>query len=76
MSKLFSTSFKRSGMGKPQKYTAGIFRPAITQLQNSLDVVTNNAPINEKEGNTEQAKLEKTHATSFRAAIQHLSRKK
>lgn len=42
---------------------------AIEQLQNALDVVENNAPINEAAGNMDQAKLERRLAASFRMAI-------
>lgn len=66
---------KRTTKPKPLRFTKGLFGPAISQLKNSLDVVTNNEPINRKEGDTQQANLEKTNARSFRAAIQHLQGK-
>ncbi|QSL90431.1 hypothetical protein [Pseudomonas atacamensis] len=42
---------------------------AIAQLQQALEVVENNAPINEAEGNLDQARLERSLAMSFRTAI-------
>lgn len=48
---------------------------AVAELQNSLDVVQTNAPINEKEGNHRQAKLERSNAESFKAAIRRLNMK-
>ena len=49
--------------------------PAIVELENSLGVLTTNEPINRKEGNIEQADLEKRNARSFRSAIRFLGRK-
>ena len=49
--------------------------PAIMELENSLEVLTTNEPINRKEGNIEQADLERKHARSFRSAIRFLGRK-
>lgn len=46
---------------------------AVSQLQTSLDVVSNNAPINEAEGNVEQAQLERDAAASIEEAIEVLS---
>lgn len=45
---------------------------AIAQLEISLDVVETNAPINEAEGNLDQAALERDCAKSYRAAIEIL----
>lgn len=42
---------------------------AIAQLEVSLACVENNAPINEREGNLEQAQLERECAASYRAAL-------
>jgi len=47
-------------------------RPAIAQLQISLGTVTNNEPINRKEGDIGQADLEHENAKSYRAAISAL----
>lgn len=46
---------------------------AVSQLQVALNTAETNAPINEAEGNTAQAALERIHATSFREAINLLS---
>lgn len=48
------------------------FDYAITQLKISLEIVETNAPINEKEGNLEQAELERKCAESYRLAIAKL----
>lgn len=45
---------------------------AIAQLEVSAQVCETNAPINEAEGNHEQAKLERDNAVAYRAAIAHL----
>lgn len=42
---------------------------AIEQLRQALNVVETNAPINEAEGNLDQAKLERSLAKSFTTAI-------
>lgn len=49
-----------------------LMRPAIAQLQISLGTVTNNEPINRKEGDIGQADLEHENAKSYRAAISAL----
>lgn len=51
-----------------------LFDYAIAQLKVSLETVENNAPINERESNLEQAKLERECAESYRAAIEKLER--
>lgn len=43
--------------------------PSIIELQVALETAEKNAPINEAEGNLEQAKLERENAASFREAI-------
>lgn len=48
------------------------FDLAIAQLQVSLEIVETNAPINEREGKLEQAKLERECAESYQAAIKKL----
>lgn len=48
-------------------------RPAVAELHNALDVVNTNAPINEREGNLGQARLERTNAKDFKSAIGELS---
>lgn len=45
------------------------FSAAIAQLEINAEICENNAPINEAEGNTEQAKLERVNAKSYRDAI-------
>ena len=45
---------------------------AIAQLEVSLAIAENNAPIWEAEGNHEQAAASRAHAESFRAAIARL----
>ncbi len=50
----------------------GKMEHAITQLEIALDIVETNAPINEAEGNLEQAQLERECAASYRAAIEKL----
>lgn len=45
---------------------------AIAQLEISLKTVETNAPINEREGNVEQARLERECAEEYRAAIAKL----
>ena len=47
---------------------------AISELENALQVVETNAPINEKEGNLEQAQLERHCAKSFKEAISILKK--
>ena len=47
---------------------------AIVQLGIALDVVLNNAPINEAEGNMEQAALERRCAADYRQTIEVLRR--
>lgn len=42
---------------------------AIAQLEISAQVCETNAPINEAEGNHEQAQLERDNAAAYRAAI-------
>lgn len=42
---------------------------AVEQLRQALNVVETNAPINEREGNLDQAKLERDLALSFKTAI-------
>lgn len=44
-------------------------KAAIAQLQISLDIVETSAPINEREGNYEQALLERKNAEDFRNAM-------
>lgn len=51
----------------PMKHAA-----AIAQLEVSAQVCETNAPINEAEGNHEQAKLERDNAAAYRVAIAHL----
>jgi hypothetical protein len=53
--------------GKP------LLMPSIAQLRAALETVETNAPINEAEGNLEQAELERENAASFREAIGILS---
>lgn len=45
---------------------------AIAQLEISVQVCETNAPINDAEGNHEQAQLERDNAAAYRAAIAHL----
>lgn len=45
---------------------------AIAQLTISAEVCETNAPINEAEGNHEQAAIERKNAQSFRDAIARL----
>lgn len=45
---------------------------AIANLKISAEVCETNAPINEAEGNHDQAKLERDNAESYRAAIASL----
>lgn len=42
---------------------------AITQLEIYLDTLINNAPINEREGNLEQAELERKNAAEVKQAL-------
>lgn len=51
------------------------FDRAIMELKIALEIVETNAPINEREGNLEQAKLERECAESYRAAIKRLEGK-
>lgn len=48
------------------------FSAAIAQLVISAETCENNAPINEAEGNFEQAQLERENAAAYRAAIARL----
>ena len=48
------------------------FSAAIAQLLIHAEICENNAPINEAEGNFEQAELERSNAKSYRAAIASL----
>lgn len=48
------------------------YADAIAQLTISAEVCETNAPINDAEGNHEQAALERKNAQSFRAAISRL----
>lgn len=50
----------------------GLLRHSIGELENSLQTVTTNAPINQREGNLAQAKLEKSAAKDFTLAIKFL----
>lgn len=59
-----------------RRYTKGIFGPAITELEVSLDTYKTNAPINEREGNLKQAKLEREYETSISAAVKELRKKR
>jgi len=45
---------------------------AIAELERAIEVAENNAPINEREGNHEQAELERAVAKDCRAAIEKL----
>ena len=45
---------------------------AIAQLTISAEVCETNAPINEAEGNHDQAALERSNAAAYRAAIARL----
>ncbi|CRM73359.1 MULTISPECIES: hypothetical protein [Pseudomonas] len=45
---------------------------AIAQLTISAEICEKNAPINEVEGNHEQAELERNNAVAYRAAIARL----
>jgi len=45
------------------------FKAAIAQLEISAEICENNAPINEAEGNFEQARVERENAASYRLAI-------
>lgn len=45
---------------------------AIAELEVALDVALTNAPINEREGNTEQAEMERRCADSYQRAIEIL----
>src|SRR5688500_3227073 len=49
---------------------------SIAELEVALATAETNAPINEAEGNVEQATLERRHAESFREAIQLLAERK
>lgn len=49
------------------------FTAAIAQLTLAAEVCENNAPINESEGNHEQAALERNNAQNYRSAIDTLS---
>lgn len=46
--------------------------PSIAELERSRHTMRTNAPINEKEGNMEQAKLERENDASFKSAIRVL----
>ena len=58
-----------------QKGMSELMAPAINELKVSLDTVENNAPINEREGNLDQAGLERETATSIKAAVARLREK-
>lgn len=45
---------------------------AIAQLTVSAEICETNAPINEREGNHEQAELERSNAVAYREAIARL----
>lgn len=51
-------------------------KPAIAQLENSLEVMKTNEPINRKMGKVLQAELEKKNANSFEGALKLLKKKK
>lgn len=61
---------------RPLHFTRGMYKPAINELEIDLKTVVTNAPINEKEGDVEQAKLERKNAISFKAAIDLLKKQK
>ena len=48
------------------------YLPASIVLKNALDTMRTNAPINDREGNKAQAKLERSNARSYKEAIQML----
>jgi hypothetical protein len=50
----------------------GAFGAAIASLEIARDVVRTNAPINEREGARDQAKLERSNDKSYTAAIRKL----
>lgn len=50
--------------------------PAVVELEIALDVVKTNEPINRKEGDIEQANLEKSNAKAFELAIDVLNQAK
>ncbi len=50
------------------------YKAAINELENALEIVITNEPINEERGDIEQARLERENAVSFRAAIELLKR--
>ncbi len=59
----------KSRKAKDLRFTRGLFAPAINELNIALDTMKTNAPINEREGNKGQAKLERDNAKSYKAAI-------
>ncbi len=48
--------------------------PAKIELGIALDTMRTNAPINEREGNKQQAALERSNAESYKAALGILRR--
>jgi hypothetical protein len=50
------------------------FSRAINELEISAAILENNAPINEREGKHDQAKLERENATNYREAAAVLKR--
>lgn len=50
------------------------FEAAIEQLTISAETCENNAPINQAEGNLDQAGLERSNAEGYRSAIAMLER--
>jgi hypothetical protein len=65
-----------SGRSKTRShhFTKGLYSAAIEELKRDLDVVTTNAPINDKEGDKDQSELERENARSFKAAISLLQK--
>jgi hypothetical protein len=79
MSALYANEKKQAGQlavatellrGRPLLKTS--MAPSIAELEIALAVAETNAPINEAEGNLEQASVEQRNAESFRQAIQLL----
>ena len=64
---LIQSTTNHTGM-KPMKHAA-----AIQILIQAAEVCENNAPINDQEGDTNQAALERENAAAFRKAITTLS---
>lgn len=50
--------------------------PAVIELEIALNIVKTNEPINRKEGDIEQANLEKRNAKAFELAIDVLNQAK